>query len=81
MIILNKYLVQWAASYFDQKIISHTGVVEVFAENPQEATKIVYNVIRINHPEYGYLSCNIVPAQEDKAKADNKDEDKKEEAK
>ena len=78
---MNKYLVQWAASYFDQKIISHTGVVEVFAENPQEATKIVYNVLRINHPEYGYLSCNIVPAQEDKAKADNKDEDKKEEAK
>ena len=78
---MNKYLVQWAASYFDQKIISQTGVVEVFAENPQEATKIVYNVLRINHPEYGYLSCNIVPAPENKAKNDSKDGEKKEEAK
>ena len=78
---MNKYLVQWAASYFDQKIISHTGVVEVFAENPQEATKIVYNVLRINHPEYGYLSCNIVSAPENKAKNDSKDGEKKEEAK
>ena len=76
---MEKFLVQWAASYFDQKIISHTGVVEVFAETPQEAVKIVYNVLRINHPEYGYLNCNIVPA---KAKEENPQEEKaKEEAK
>lgn len=58
------FLVKWEATPIGSDAITNTGVVQVFGADPKQASRTVFNIMRVTHPEFGTLRCTTLQAIE-----------------